>query len=623
MERRKENRNGYGRRSGIVLLAVAMLAVLFCTPSRAVAETTEAEFLYLETAGEFTVMFTYEGERPEIVFIAPSGKEYGEGISAEEEFLSAHGSNGGWSTYKVVNAEAGQWNIRYDKKDNEILEYSIVDVVSGICIQSFVLQKIEGNTATVSFEVTKGEEEVWYDYTISVVAEDGETVTQELRSGRANTAVLQEVSVQLNVASCENYKLRLEVVHTDEVETFDSMETEEFSYVNPKTAEAVEDFYVDVDMGSGLCKADWNYFRPWGWNIQYKLEAVADGDTEHPIYSVTTSGTDASFYYPANAKTMTITLYSMINGVLSEPRTKEIDLDGGEYVKVLTDEVTGEATLELECQAKEAAVLHVILNGESGVYQIKEKNTLYFSLQDGWNTIEAYFEGSDRVTYRVSKEIYYSWIAPSITLYEELDGKVFLTGSACISGKAENASMLTVNGISVQPDENGSFSYDVPLETGENEVTIVATTAAGVSTARNLTIIKGTKSAGTVAENATPSVPGERFVPAVLIGILALFLILLFLLCTGKKKVAVAAVLTALSGVVTGAAVYSYVYLHGFNNSLSYVELAKESVDLAAKYLAYENYAKTASLAAAALFLAMGAVLAVCIVRKKRRGSNQ
>lgn len=620
----------------VTAAAVLLFALLVVFPARAMAEETETEFIYLETPGEFTVMFTYDGEQPEVVFISPSGKEYGEGISSEEEFLYAHGSLGGWSTYKVLHGEAGQWRLRCDKKNNEEITYQLVEVVNGICIQSFAIVNMEDGFATVSFEVTKGEEETEYAYTISAVAGASDAlVKKELKTGRASTGALLEESVPLTISSGENYRLLLEVVHEGSVETFDSMETEPFSYENPNTGEAIGNFGIDLDMESGLCQVDWKDFAIYGGEVRYKLTAVADGNTEEPVYSVAAEDTAASFYVPAQAKKLAITISYVKDGVASKAKTKEIDLEAGNYLKVLTENITSDTTLTLEYQTTEPAELYLTLNEESGVYVIKGKDTLLFALENGQNTIEAYFEGNEGIIYRVSKEVYCSFVSPVITLYEELDGKVFVTETACVAGKIENASALTVNGVPVEVGEGGSFAYDMPLTAGKNEVTIVASAETGVSTARTLTIINeaadsqkegiGTETDDVPASTAAlPEMKAAGWFPLIASVILALVLVAVFLLATAKKKKGPAVFLMVLLGCTALAAAFLYFRLHTFNNSLKYVSLAKDSAALASRYLTYETYAGYAAKGATALFLTAAAAFTVgMLLKKKAKGKKQ
>lgn len=112
------------------ILAVIMICMLVpVTALTAFAETETATLTTLETSGDLTVMFTYDSERPDITFISPSGDRYSED-SGEDVVESAHGDY--WSTYKIINAEAGEWQVEYDKKSNTSLEFSIVEGEEGL-----------------------------------------------------------------------------------------------------------------------------------------------------------------------------------------------------------------------------------------------------------------------------------------------------------------------------------------------------------------------------------------------------------------------------------------------------------------------------------------------------------
>lgn len=595
----------------------------------ATPQWVEQELLTMETAGEFTVMFYYEGEQPEIIFISPTGVEYKEGAFPETEFLSAHGD--GWSTYKVWNAEAGQWKVRCDKKDNEEIAYTLLDMVESICIQELSLIDISGTTANVRFEVTKGEEVTGYHYTIYAVTKGQQTAKQKLTTGTAYTGEPVELFVELNISSCEECYLLLEVVHSgEEVETFDTMETDAFAYDNPNTAPAMTDFTVSVNMETGLCEVDWSQYRIYG-DVAYQFAVIADGNTDEAVYRVTTEDTCASFYYPASAQLLELTLSSVRNGVTSESKTKQIDVKNGEYIKILTEEISASATLEMEYNVKALSELYVVLNDKSGVYAVNGKDTIWFTMQNGWNQVEAYFDGEDGTTYRVSKDIYYTWLAPELTLYENLDGKTLYGENVTISGNTENAVRLTINEIDVPLEENGTFSYEFLLEDGENRIAVTAAAENGISTTSVFSVTKetaqpvlgtaeGTLTAGRTEKETAAGLAFVKYLPATGCVFLSVVLLLGFLLCFVAKKRGIAIALAAVFAAAAGMAGYFLFCFYKFNHSVAYTRFAKSSVESAAKYLEYETYMKWAVIGFAGLFVVT--VLGIVVdafVRKCRK----
>lgn len=630
-----------------VCILVLLLFAVLVMPRTASAELTEADFVYLEEAGELAVIFYYEGECPGIVFVSPSGAEYSEKTSTQEELYCSHSSFGGWSTYRIDNAEAGQWKIRYDKKNNAEISYSVVstDGVEGICIQSFEVLSIENNTAQVRFEVTLGEAQESYEYTISAIPFAEERVKKVVKNGWAVTGEVQELEIPLNLSASGSYRLVLEVVHKGDAETFDSMDSQEFSYENVNASDAMEDFYIDLELEQSLCKVDWNAFSVGGWNVKYKVVAIVDGNKAEPIYEGVVDSTSVSFYYPVATRQLQISLQSMENEVLSKAKTKQVDFENGEYLRIKTEEVTGAATLEMEYHRKGETELYVTVNEEKGVYAIRGKDTILFTLENGWNLVEAHFAGSDGVTYRVSKEIYYNWLSPRIKLHEDINGKVVQADSICISGEVEHAETFTVNGVAVTLDEKGVFSCDVPLTHGENEIALVATTNAGVSTERTITVTNlagGTPGDKTDAEEeeATEETEGNddseeekksakselkelwemqytKLYPVIGVTLVAVILVLGFVLCNTKKKKGVAILLSVLTGLTTAGAGILFFRLFKFNRSLSYVKLAEKSSVTAAKYLKYETYMGYVALAAGALLVVIGIVAGIITLAKK------
>ena len=612
----------YRKLTGLICTVLVMLCALLYQPMPVMAETEEKDFIEQESAGDFAVMFTYEGEKPDIVLISPSGKEYVEGTTPETELVTAHGD--GWSSYKVIGGEAGQWEIRFDRKDNAEIKYSLIDEVDGICIQSFEIVQINGTKANVRFEVTKGENEVvGYKYEISAIAGDDETARKNLTSGHADSGQVVELEIDMNLSSYEDYRLLLNVTCTDGLEMFDSMTTESFSFENPNTPAAIKDFWTYIYGDENLCKLDWEEFNQ-GYSVEYNVVVLADGDKDNPIYTGTVSETNASFYYPEDAKEINITLYYKQDGVLSKAKSKDIAVDGGEYLSVATDDVTGDSQVKLQYKAGGSTELSVKLNEEEGTYNIKGEDEVMFALEPGVNNIAASFEGDDRVIYAVSQEIYYSSVTPEITLYEELNGRNFTDDVAVIYGKIKNASKLYINDVELTVDDNGEFMYEYELEDGSNQVVVKATSDTGVSTAKSMTLTK--ISSGIVSDSGS-------IVPTIIIVVAVVIIIVCSVIFIGMKKKTdqpkqpadkkqllkkLLYIGTGVSGVLEAVLIFLFVRLHIFNRSGEYVELVEESMGKAASYLTYETVSLVLMIIMAVLFVGLLATsILLKVLRKK------
>lgn len=606
---------------GLVLLAAFLCVGL--SPIQARAEVQEANFIDHD-GGDLAFSFFYEADIPELVFISPSGVEYAEGVSAETELVIGRGD--GWSNYRIPNAEAGQWRLRYDKKNNATIEYVEVKPVEAIAIQSFTLTGVEGNAANVSFVARKGDEKVRYYYTISLVDGAGNTIRENLCKGWADAGVEHAETVKLNVSTGSNYKLMLNVSHSGETETFDSALTEAFSYTNPDTPAALADFSVQLDSERSRCTVDWSEYRPSRRGYTYKVLAIADGDRENPVFGGEESEEAyVSFFYPTDATKLEIEIcYFKEDGLVSEVKTKTVALSGGEYLRIPEGDVVGEALLPLAYSVSAPTELKVSINGVEGAYLVDGEGVLRLSLQTGINTVEASFTGADNMVYSVAKEVFYTWVSPTIQLHEDLDGMTFQVGKVPVSGRVEEAVTVAVNGADTPIAEDGTFSCEVLITEGENTITIEAVSATGVSTVHTMTVVGkgvGGQSASTGGDGSDVEKPDQssddasgdtadgeqagvkglpiKWLPTIFVGVACLVLLIFFFVVIKdkKKKKTITArfrMLLIIFGLLEAALGVAYYQLYSYNNSLNYVTLAQTSVQTASAYLNYEVYAKYA-----------------------------
>lgn len=585
----------------LTLVAFMVFAAVLMQPADVKADVEEKDFIYQDEAGDLAVVFRYEGQQPDITFISPSGKEYTAGVNPEAEIVAEHGD--GFSSYKIPNAEAGQWKIRLDRKDNGEIKFSVIDDVDGIAIQSFEILEIVDETAKVRFDVSMGEGDiVTYDYVISAIAGEDESAKKELCSGRADTGLPVDLDVYMNLSSYGDYRLLLEVTYTDGLEMFHSMTTDSFKYTNPNTPEAMEDFVAYVYADKNMVRLDWEGYAPRC--DEFNVIVIGDGDDEEPVFTGTVTDRFTSFYYKKDVKELEITIYYKDDGVLSEPVSKKIDLADGESLNVLTDEVTGDSQVKLSYATEDETTLNVKLNEEEGQYTIKDSDEILFGLSQGVNNIEASFLGEDNIYYCVKEEIYYSTISPTITFYEDFNGKTFKDDEVTIYGKVENGKVLYINDEEVKLDESGEFSYVVELEEGDNSVVVTATSETDISTTKSMNII--------LKETGVVSKEGGSILPTVIIVIAVLVLIILSFMLIGKKASANAegqknlmslTLGTVASGIFMVGSVILYIILYNYNRSAEYVALVGKDIAKAADYLFYEDVLFVVMIAMAVIFV--------------------
>lgn len=597
-----------------ISVVLMMLFVMAINPAKTIADTEEKDFIVHENEGDLAVMFSYDGEQPDIAFISPSGKEYVVGVNPVEEIEAVHGE--GFSSYRIYNAEVGQWKIRLDRKDNGDIEYTIIEDMDGIVIQSFEIVKMNETSAKVLLDVTKGEDEVvTYEYTIYAIAGENTDAKKELYSGYAETGAPTELELDLNLSSYGDYRLLLEVVYTDGLEMFDSMMTNSFSYRNPNTPEAIEDFWVYVYGEKNLFELNWDEFGKSGWDLEYNVVAIADGDSEKPIYTGTVYEEGTSFYYPKEAKEVEITLYYKVDGVLSDSVSKKINLENGEYLLMDTDNVTGDSQVKFTYSADGDATLQAIINEEQGSYNIKGENDIMFGLVTGVNDVDVRFEGKNRIVYCVKEEVYYSIVSPEINFYEDINGKTFKSGEAVIYGKVTNTEKLYINDKEVTVDENGEFNHTVELSEGDNNVVVKATSNTGVSTVKNIFV----KNQSSVLSAVT------SYIPTIVIAVIVVLLMVLSFVFVGKKKEekkkgSVLKVSMLLSGILCVLSIVLYIWIRMFNRGSGYLALVKESVGKASSYLTYETLALIFMIAISTIFV--GLIVAFCVIKLIKKPSK-
>jgi bacillopeptidase F len=70
---------------------------------------------------------------------------------------------------------------------------------------------------------------------------------------------------------------------------------------------------------------------------------------------------------------------------------------------------------------------------------------------------------------------------PSLNLDSPSDGQSFSKdqNTATVKGVTDPDVKVTVNGFWAITDSQGNFSYDLPLQNGDNKITVIATDMAG------------------------------------------------------------------------------------------------------------------------------------------------
>lgn len=108
------------------------------------------------------------------------------------------------------------------------------------------------------------------------------------------------------------------------------------------------------------------------------------------------------------------------------------------------------------------------------------------SLEKGTNTIQAKAENADLKVSDFSNTITidYKNDKPKLTVDNPSDGKTFSKddNAAQVTGTTDAGNKVTVNGFWAIVDSEGKYSYNLPLQGGDNTIKITATDDAGNTT---------------------------------------------------------------------------------------------------------------------------------------------
>ncbi len=113
------------------------------------------------------------------------------------------------------------------------------------------------------------------------------------------------------------------------------------------------------------------------------------------------------------------------------------------------------------------------------------------TLQTGANKIKAKVTKDNKESdFSNELDVSYKNVPPSLSLDSPTDGQKFEKdqNTAKVLGKTDSGVRITVNGFWAVIDENNSFSYNLPLQNGDNTIKIVAQDQAGNKTEKEIKV---------------------------------------------------------------------------------------------------------------------------------------
>jgi len=162
----------------------------------------------------------------------------------------------------------------------------------------------------------------------------------------------------------------------------------------------------------------------------------------------------------------------------------------------------------------------VSISGRDAVVNEDGEFTLDLVLDEGENQLNVVAVdpvGNERT---ISRQVTLSSRGPTITLNSISDGMTVYEPSMRVGGEVDAGSQLQVNGNVVSVDVNGNFSTIIPLQGGNNLVTLTAADLAGNTSSLQRTVHYATsKPAVEVPTFTWPQLPGNTLLWRILVGV--------------------------------------------------------------------------------------------------------
>ncbi len=188
----------------------------------------------------------------------------------------------------------------------------------------------------------------------------------------------------------------------------------------------------------------------------------------------------------------------LIGNVKETSEEKNNNTTSSEFIRPpILDPVTAatnSATLSISGNAEDGKIVKLYINEEfEKTVDIKNGSfTTKLELRDGKNTItaKAFTEKNQKSDLSNEITVVYKNKAPKLEISFPSDGQIFTGGDSniTVSGSSDPEAKVTINGFWAIMKSDGNFSYDLPLQNGDNTVKVTATDEAGNKTEKELRV---------------------------------------------------------------------------------------------------------------------------------------
>jgi len=459
----------------------------------------------------------YNGDVPELEVYKPDGSKYElvENGNYRVQEISPEESESGLEEKRAyitaLNPANGEWIIKADKD----VDVSLLDVAIPPSIDSLSVElKEDKHTFEASWEVSNLSDEKMAFYLCENEEDAGEKLVDDIDATKGSYTYTLDDSIPTG-----NYYIR-STLYKDETNYNSRISENYITVVDENQPSSPENLQVDA-VGNGIFKVDWEQEGEVdGYFIEIKdengdsLEGVGavevEGDSEEAYVGGTFTDTEGNplGMIPGNTYMVSMVSYKKIDDIkhysesvssesiyLPKPNppelTFDIDSDKGD-IKVSKD-INGNnlytvntTDIDLSIDANMNIDAQIILNDEELETLNGENITKEIELQEGENLIQINAANEDGDTSIYGVTIKCDTTAPELKVDEpetvDIDGEEKVK----IRGVAELGSSVTVNGKSIEVDEEGIFeTYLASENVMKRDLTITAEDRAGNVTTYN------------------------------------------------------------------------------------------------------------------------------------------
>jgi hypothetical protein len=156
---------------------------------------------------------------------------------------------------------------------------------------------------------------------------------------------------------------------------------------------------------------------------------------------------------------------------------------------------TNSSSLIINGRAIKKYKINIYVNNEKQETLDSQNNGIFstkITLIDGNNSVkaESYDNNGKKSSFSNIISVNYIKSAPMLTISSPADGDSFSKdqNKANVSGKTDAGVTVTVNNFWAIIDVSNTFTYELPLKNGENQINIVATDQAGNKTEKTIKV---------------------------------------------------------------------------------------------------------------------------------------